>query len=138
LAGIEALGRHLIVELYHCNPEKLKEKDTVENIMVSASQAGGLHTIGVFFHQFKPYGVSGVIVIEESHLSIHTWPGYNYAAIDVFVCGGGDSDAVIATLVEGFESKKYYVRAFFRGLKDEMHETIIPPVEEGGTGEPGE
>ena len=125
MAGVQqALGRHLILELYQCNPEKLKYKDTVENIMVSAAQAGGLHMIGIFFHQFQPYGVSGVVIIEESHLSIHTWYEYGYAAVDVFVCGQGDLDAVINTLVEGFESKKYYIKSFFRGLPEEINATL--------------
>jgi S-adenosylmethionine decarboxylase len=68
---LRALGKHLLVELYGCNPELLKKVDAVRDIMVTAT----------------PFGVSGVVVIAESHLSIHTWPEYQYAAVDIFTCG---------------------------------------------------
>lgn len=84
---MRALGRHLLVELYGCDPELLKKVDAVREIMVSAAKACKATVVDVAFHEFKPFGVSGVVVIAESHLSIHTWPEYRYAAVDIFTCG---------------------------------------------------
>jgi S-adenosylmethionine decarboxylase len=76
-----------LVELYGCDPELLKKVDAVREIMVSAAKACKATVVDVAFHEFKPFGVSGVVVIAESHLSIHTWPEYRYAAVDIFTCG---------------------------------------------------
>ncbi|MFQ5881110.1 MAG: adenosylmethionine decarboxylase [Candidatus Methylomirabilales bacterium] len=84
---MRALGRHLLIELYGCDPELLKKVDAVKEIMVAAARACKATLVDVAFHEFKPFGVSGVVVIAESHLSIHTWPEYRYAAVDIFTCG---------------------------------------------------
>jgi S-adenosylmethionine decarboxylase len=85
---LRALGRHLLVELYGCDPELLKKVDAVREILVTAAKACKATVVDVAFHEFTPFGVSGVVVIAESHLSIHTWPEYRYAAVDIFTCGG--------------------------------------------------
>lgn len=84
---MESLGRHLLVELYDCKPEILDDVSAVEQLMESAALAAEATIINLTFHHFSPYGVSGVIVIQESHLAIHTWPEARYAAIDLFTCG---------------------------------------------------
>ena len=84
---MQALGKHLLVELHGCNPELLKKVDVVKEIMVSAAKACKATIVDTSFHEFNPFGVSGVVVIAESHLSIHTWPEYRYAAVDIFTCG---------------------------------------------------
>lgn len=84
---MRALGRHLLLELYGCDPELLKKLDVVREIVVAAAKACKATVVDVSFHEFKPFGVSGVVVIAESHLSIHTWPEYRYAAVDIFTCG---------------------------------------------------
>ena len=81
------LGRHILCEAYGCNPEVLTSRALVEAVMVGAALQAGAEIREVAFHQFSPQGVSGVVVISESHLAIHTWPEYGYAAIDVFTCG---------------------------------------------------
>lgn len=82
-----ALGRHVLVELYDSNPEALKDVQLIEQTMVEAAQDSGATVINATFHHFSPFGVSGVVVIQESHLAIHTWPEYGYAAVDLFTCG---------------------------------------------------
>lgn len=82
-----ALGRHVLVELYDCEPALLNDVDHVERSMVAAAEEAGATVINSTFHHFSPIGVSGVVVIEESHLAIHSWPEFGYAAIDVFTCG---------------------------------------------------
>ena len=81
------LGKHLILELYHCDAKLLEETEKVTEIMLDAALHIGATVVTHNFHQFSPYGVSGVVVIQESHLTIHTWPEHAYAAIDIFTCG---------------------------------------------------
>ena len=82
-----ALGTHLLVELYNCDAELLKKIETVKEIMISAAEQASATIVQVAFHEFNPFGVSGMVVIAESHLSIHTWPEHRYAAVDIFTCG---------------------------------------------------
>jgi spermidine synthase len=84
---MNALGRHVLVELYDCDPQLLNDVNHVEKSMVAAAEEAGATVINSTFHHFSPIGVSGVVVIEESHLAIHSWPEFGYAAIDVFTCG---------------------------------------------------
>lgn len=81
------LGRHLLVELYGCAAERLGEPAFVERALMLAAERAGATILGHHFHRFEPHGVSGVVVIAESHLSIHTWPERAYAAADIFSCG---------------------------------------------------
>ena len=83
-----SLGRHIIVEYYECTPDLLNDVVHIEKSMERAAAEAGATIINSTFHHFSPYGVSGVIVIEESHLAIHTWPEYGYASVDLFTCGG--------------------------------------------------
>lgn len=84
---MNALGRHILVEFYDCSPELMNDVVHIENSMVAAAETAGATVINSTFHHFSPYGVSGVVVIQESHLAIHTWPEYGYAAVDLFTCG---------------------------------------------------
>lgn len=81
------LGRHILVELYDCDPEILNNREKIRTIMVEAARRAKVTIIDAVFHRFNPHGVSGVLVIAESHLSIHTWPEYRYASLDFFTCG---------------------------------------------------
>ena len=82
-----SLGRHVLAEIYDCSAEILNDIKSVEKIMVRAALEAGAEIREVAFHKFSPQGVSGVVVISESHLAIHTWPELGYAAVDVFTCG---------------------------------------------------
>ncbi len=84
---MRALGRHVIVELYNCNIDLIEDVVYVEKAMVKAAQTSGATVINSTFHHFSPYGVSGVVVIQESHMSIHCWPEYCFASVDLFTCG---------------------------------------------------
>lgn len=82
------LGRHIIVEYYNCKSEVLNSVVLIQQSMEEAARKSGATIINATFHHFSPYGVSGVVVIQESHLAIHTWPEYGYASVDLFTCGG--------------------------------------------------
>ncbi len=84
---MQALGRQIVVEYYDCNPDILNDAPHIQRAMHEAAVACGARVVQEVFHLFKPHGVSGVVVIAESHLAIHTWPEYGYAAVDLFTCG---------------------------------------------------
>lgn len=84
---LESLGRHILVEFYNCNPDILKDPKLIEKFMNEAALIANATIVNSVFHHFNPYGVSGAVIISESHLAIHTWPEYGYASVDVFTCG---------------------------------------------------
>ena len=84
---MNALGRHILAEIYGCDSAILNDKDAIEKIMVESALKSGAEVREVAFHKFNPQGLSGVVIISESHLTIHTWPELGYAAVDIFTCG---------------------------------------------------
>ena len=84
---MKSLGRHLLTELYECDCETLNDPDRIKKIMEEAAITSGASIVQSVFHLFNPHGISGVVVIAESHLAIHTWPEYGYSAVDIFTCG---------------------------------------------------
>jgi S-adenosylmethionine decarboxylase len=104
---LESLGRHLLLELYDCSSEVLNSLESVKRAMVEAAKRAEATIIDVVFHEFNPFGISGVVVIAESHLSIHTWPEHRYAAVDIFSCGETLKPAEAASyLVEQFGASR--------------------------------
>lgn len=85
--AIKALGQQLAIELYGCDREILNDQKRIQEIMRAAALEAGATIVAETFHKFNPHGVSGGVIIAESHLMIHTWPEYGYAAVDVFTCG---------------------------------------------------
>jgi S-adenosylmethionine decarboxylase len=84
---LRALGRQLLAELFGCDRGVLNDRAAIEMIMNSAAVSSGATVVRSVFHLFNPNGISGVVVIAESHLAIHTWPEFRYAAVDIFTCG---------------------------------------------------
>jgi S-adenosylmethionine decarboxylase proenzyme len=84
---VDYLGRQVTVDFFDCNKALLNDVKRVERMMVAAAKASRATVVKSLFHQFNPFGVSGVVVIAESHLAIHTWPEYGFCSIDVFTCG---------------------------------------------------
>ncbi|HOB23188.1 MAG: S-adenosylmethionine decarboxylase proenzyme [Firmicutes bacterium] len=112
-----ALGRHILCETYGCDPKVLNNRKVIEEIMVGAALAAGAEVREVAFHKFSPQGVSGVVVISESHLAIHTWPELGYAAVDVFTCGDKvDPWLACSYLVEHFKAKDVDTTEVKRGV----------------------
>lgn len=112
-----ALGRHLIVDLYGCNSTLLDDVEFIMHHMVQSALEARSTVINSIFHHFSPWGVSGVVVIAESNISIHTWPEHGYAAIDVFTCGNeGDPWKACEHLRKVFESQKCDVKEEKRGI----------------------
>lgn len=84
---MKALGKHIVCELSGCDAQALTDLELVRSVMVGAAREANAEVMEVAFHRFMPQGVSGVVVIAESHLSIHTWPESGYAAMDFYTCG---------------------------------------------------
>jgi len=80
------IGFHVILDLYDCNAAALTDKKLVKETLCRAAAKGGLTLLGSVFHEFEPNGVSGALLLAESHLCIHTWPESGYAAVDLFTC----------------------------------------------------
>ncbi|GAB4364892.1 MAG: adenosylmethionine decarboxylase [Calditrichia bacterium] len=95
---MKTLGRQILVEFFDCDEKILNDVGLIEFYMKKAAIECGATIVNSVFHTFNPHGISGVVVIAESHLAIHTWPEYGYAAVDVFTCGD-TVDPWIATRV---------------------------------------
>jgi S-adenosylmethionine decarboxylase proenzyme len=114
---MEALGRQILVEFYDCKESTINDVEYIESSLIKATEASNATIISHNFHKFSPYGVSGVVVIAESHVTIHTWPEYNYAAVDIFTCGDTIDPWVIQEhLKDCFESKNVSSMEMKRGL----------------------
>jgi S-adenosylmethionine decarboxylase proenzyme len=118
---LEYLGRHVLLELYDCNREQLDDLEYLRITMLKAAEEVGATVINDVFHQFSPQGVTGVVAIAESHLCIHTWPEYGYAAVDIFTCGESfDPKKAAKLLIERLESKNPELTQIERGMIQAM------------------
>ena len=122
---MQILGRHLLAEFAHCTPHPLSDRATLEFIMKEAVRKSGATMVDAVFHQYNPQGLSGVVVIAESHISIHTWPEYNFASVDCYTCGThADPWKAVEYLKEALECKKLHVTEHNRGIPSEVDEVI--------------
>ena len=116
---MNALGKQLLLELKDCDKEVLNDLSFLRDVMVAAANEAGATVLGESFHQFNPHGVSGAVIIAESHLFIHTWPEYGYAAIDIFTCGDSvQPEKAAETLVRKLGAKGHSIMELQRGLMD--------------------
>lgn len=120
------LGRHVLAELYNCDSNVLNNVKLIEKFMTEAAVECGATVVEKNFHMFNPYGVSGVVIISESHLAIHTWPEYGYAAVDLFTCGDScDPMVAFEFLKEKFNAKSASYSELKRGMFDTEAQKII-------------
>ncbi|MDI6703513.1 MAG: adenosylmethionine decarboxylase [bacterium] len=114
---MDTLGHHLLVELFECNKSTLNDVDKVKEILIKAAERSSANILKTAFHKFNPHGVSGVVVIAESHLSIHTWPEHGYAAADIFTCGNTlKPNLAVEYMISHFEAKYHKVVEVTRGI----------------------
>jgi S-adenosylmethionine decarboxylase len=105
---MEAFGRHYILEMWDCNREIVNDAEKIMQILSEAVNDAGATIIKQFYHEFDPPGITGVAILAESHISIHTWPKEGYVAVDLFTCGT-QTDPKLAEkrLLEGFEPNDF-------------------------------
>lgn len=128
-----ALGRHVTVEYYDCDPAILAEKDLVEQAMLLAAEVSGATIVESRFHTFEPQGVSGVVIIAESHFTVHTWPEHDYAAVDLFTCDHNlNFTAAIESIEKSYQSGRVLISAdLYRGIPWNNGKERLVPVNLG-------
>ena len=113
-------GKHILVEYFECECTYLDSEAAIKNLMLEAASRSGATIVGNIFHHFSPQGVSGVVVIAESHLAIHTWPEFRYASADLFTCGTRvDPWIGFEYLKEELQSRKWASKEIIRGTAEE-------------------
>jgi len=116
---LNALGKHLLLELKGCDKEVLNDIGFLREALLAAAGEARATVLGESFHKFNPQGVSGVVMIAESHLCIHTWPEYGYAAADIFTCGNSVQPGKAAEILVGkLGSKNHSIIEMQRGILD--------------------
>jgi len=111
-------GIHLIAEFWGSDPQILKDSDLIRSCLIRAAREAGATVLSDSFHYFgEESGVTGVVVLSESHISIHTWPEEGYSAVDIFMCGQCDPRSAIPVIADGLQSKAVDQNLLFRGLR---------------------
>jgi S-adenosylmethionine decarboxylase proenzyme len=114
----DALGVHVLLELNSCNPEFLDNVEIIRSVMRKAADAAQMTRLGEAFHKFTPQGASGVLLLAESHISIHTWPEIGYASVDLYTCNlVTPTKFAVRELVQGLGAKSYMAKTIYRGKK---------------------
>ena len=111
----DMVGKHCILELYECDPSRLDDEAFLRTSITTAAKSAGATLLNLITHHFEPQGVTGLALLAESHISIHTWPESGYAAVDVFTCGDHTMpEQACAVLSEALQSKRQALRSFLR------------------------
>jgi S-adenosylmethionine decarboxylase proenzyme len=118
---------HLLVELRNCGSLRLDDEDHVVALMRAAAVAARATVVQAAVHHYAPQGVAGVLLLAESHMSVHTWPEHAYVSVDVYTCGGCDPDLAIPVLAEGFGAARVELTRVVRGLEGapEVTDTVV-------------
>jgi len=115
-----SFGKHILAEYFECECTYLDSEGAIRNLMLEAASKIGATIVGDIFHHFSPQGVTGVVVIAESHLAIHTWPEFRYASVDLFTCGNRvDPWIGFEYLKEELRSRKWVSKEIIRGIAEE-------------------
>lgn len=117
---VHTVGRHLIAEYYGCDAGILNDVDAIRTQMLAAADAVTVTVIGEVFHRYAPQGVSGTVLIAESHLSVHTWPESGYAAVDIFTCGDLDPRPGFELLARELHAESVRVQEIIRGIDSDV------------------
>ena len=125
---MKTIARHLIAELYDCEHAIITEVEPVRERLLECARLVGATVMNEAFHRYSPQGVTGTLVIAESHISVHTWPEHGYAAIDIFTCGGLDPRPGFAYLKQAFGAREARMQEIVRGLPEELADdaTVLP------------
>lgn len=114
---MKELGKQLVIELYGCDNNIINDINLIERIMIDAAKKAKATVVDYRFHKFSPHGVSGAIIIAESHMAIHTWPEYGYCAVDIFTCGDlTDNPAALELMKNELKADYYSVIEMKRGI----------------------
>ncbi|MDD8031675.1 MAG: adenosylmethionine decarboxylase [Acidobacteriota bacterium] len=113
------IGHHYIVEASGCDPKTIGSVEKVQQILVKAAEIAGAQVWSISFSRFPPNGVSGVVVISESHISTHTWPEKKYGALDIYTCGNNiDPEKAVIYAIEAFGATTSHITEITRGIDE--------------------
>ena len=128
-----ALGRQMTVEFYDCDARILTDAGQMEKIFTTSARKAGATVISSHFHSFMPQGVSGVVVISESHFAVHAWPEHEYAAVDLFTCGENvDFTCAVESIASGLGSEQWVISSLIdRGIVGNNGVERVVPITEG-------
>lgn len=113
---MKSLARHLVAEYYGCDPTILDDPVLLAPILEEAAREANATVLKSCLHQFSPQGVSGVLILAESHLAVHTWPEHGYASVEIFTCGdSADPEAGHQFLLENLNPAHHERRVLQRG-----------------------
>lgn len=116
-AGVKFAGKHVIADLWGIPDDQLKNASYIEEVLTDAAKAAGATVLYAYFHTFGPeQGVTGVLVLSESHISIHTWPEEQYAAVDIFMCGKAKPEVALELIKQDFRPERVVVGSHKRGV----------------------
>jgi len=120
-------GKHILAEYFECECNYLDDKAAIRELMLEAALRCGTTTVGDIFHHFNPQGVTGVVVIAESHIAIHTWPEFRYASVDLFTCGKRSDPWIgFEYLKKKLRSRRWVSKEIIRGT---MEDELVPNLE---------
>lgn len=112
----ETKGTHIILDLYKCNPKLLNNKKHIEEALNESCKLSNCKVLKKLIYQFKPQGITGILLLEESHISIHTYPEHNSCFADIYTCGDDATpEMAIRFLEEFFQSEKIEITTLTRG-----------------------
>ena len=118
LHNSEPVGIHFLVEFFGCAEKQLDSLAFWKKLLDDAVKDRAIKTLNKHFYQFKPHGITGYLLLSTSHISVHTWPEYSYAACDVFSCGGEDETTEIVEYIKGrLSHKKVRTKKLKRGCR---------------------
>jgi S-adenosylmethionine decarboxylase len=125
---MKTVGRHVIAEFYDCDADVIDDVALITRYMRAAAEAVGATIVAEAFHRYAPVGVSGTLLISESHLSVHTWPEARYVAVDIFTCGGLDPRPGFKLLETALRAQASRMQEIIRGLPDDIEagRTLLP------------
>lgn len=111
---METKALHIILDLWDCEYD-IGDDDGLLKILIEAAEVSGSKVVGLATHRYEPYGFSAVVLVSESHLSIHTWPEHNYVAIDIYTCGRTDPQAAAEYIIKKLKPSKISSSTIQRG-----------------------
>ncbi|TCL62087.1 S-adenosylmethionine decarboxylase [Hydrogenispora ethanolica] len=115
----DTVGAHVLADFWGCRFEKLNDAEFLMNCLRKAASSAKMTVLGEESFKFEPQGFTGLLLLSESHISIHTYPERGFAAIDVYTCGGGMTQKAIEFLKESLEPETVHQMVVRRGLPDE-------------------
>ncbi len=117
---MDTLGYHYVIEASGCDPKALSDIDFLKRVLIEAARVGEMDVRSTYFYMFSPHGVSGMVVVSGSHISIHTWPEKGYAAIDVYTCDvRSKPEKTIDYILEKIRASYAHITEIERGVEDE-------------------